>query len=95
MMKDFPEPERWDDVLGRMTSRQWEVAVLVGCHRLSYKAAGARLQNRLEADGTPLSPRTVRQYATEVRDAMGSELSPRDALTELYMAHRPEFDGSE
>jgi len=90
MVKEPPQVRRWDDLVSRLTPRQREVVILVGRHRLSYKGAARRLENRYR-EGEHLTPQTVRQYANQIRDAMESPLSPRDALTELYWVHEAAF----
>ena len=81
---------------GDLTPRQREVVILIGKHRLSYKAAAKQLENLLSCDpgqcGDHISWHTVRQYAVQIRDLMGSRLSPRDALTALYWEYRKSFD---
>ena len=92
MVKEFPTPERWDGVVTRLTEREREVVLLIGRFNLGYKAAAARLQNKHRNEKQGISARTVRQYATQIRDAMGSALPPWNALHELYFVHQSSFD---
>lgn len=92
MVKEFPKERRWDELVEQLTERQREVVVLIGRHNLSYKGAAQRLQNKHRNEkGVAISPRTVRQYATEIRDAMGTGLPPWNALHELYFVHQESF----
>jgi len=55
--------------------REWEAVELVGGQGLSIKAAAARMA---------ISPHTVEDYLQRTRDRIGSELSPRKAVTRFY-----------
>ena len=77
------EEERMADVVESLTPRKREVVELIGGELLSYREAGERMGHFYQG-GRALSPDTVRKYATEVRDAMGSDRKPRAALIDLY-----------
>ena len=84
------------DLVAVLTPRQIEVVLLIGGEGLTYKAAAARMENRLikaRAGRTQpkISHHTVRQYATDVRDIIGSDMSPIRALTLFYYEHRDEL----
>ena len=60
-----------------LTPRQIEVVLLIGGEGLSYKAAAARMENKItktRAGRTPpkISHRTVRQYAHNATDQLAS-----------------------
>lgn len=85
------------DLVAILTPRQLEVVILIGGRGLSYKAAAARMVNKLIKEragrGQPkISYRTVRQYATEIRDLIGSGRSPIRALTAFYYQHESEIE---
>ena len=86
-MARSPDPDRvpW------LTPRQREVVRLVGGWGLSYKRAAAQLPHR-HVEGVTISPRSVAQYAQQIRDAMDSPLRPRDALHALYRERPEDFD---
>lgn len=67
-----------------LSPRMREIVILVGKQQLSYKAAGRELGG--------ISHHTVRSYARKIQHLVGSDLSPRAALTELYWGHRDQFD---
>lgn len=75
-----------------LTPRQRQVVVLIGGRRLSYKAAARQLANLQADDGSQISPHTVREYCREIRELLGSDLAPRDALTELYWSYPKLFE---
>ncbi len=81
--------------VAELTPRQLDVVVLIGRDDLSYQAAARQMRNRNlrrmadSLDELPtVSPRTVEQYACQVRDAIGSTDIPTRALRAFYQAHR-------
>ena len=85
------------DLVAVLTPRQIEVLLLIGGEGLTYKAAAARMENKLIKARAgmrqrKISHRTVRQYAKEIRTIIGSELSPIRALTVFYYEHRDELE---
>lgn len=68
-----------------LSRRMVQIVVLIGRDRLSYKAIGRELG---------ISWHTVRQHAEEARDRIGSNLSPRDALTAFYWQNRETIDSA-
>ena len=85
------------DLVAILTPRQLEVLILIGGQGLSYKSAASRMVNKLikkrvGLDQPKISYRTVRQYATEIRDIIGSGLSPIRALTTFYYQHESEIE---
>lgn len=60
----------------RLSGRQIQIVELIGRDRLSYKAVARELG---------ISRHTVKAHAVQIRDRLGSELSPRDALTQYYV----------
>ena len=81
------------DLVALLTPRQIEVVLLIGGEGLTYKAAAGRMDNKLfkarfGRKHPKISHRTVRQYAKEIRDIIGSALSPIRALTMFYYEHK-------
>lgn len=62
-----------------LSPRLREVVDLIGGKGLSYKAAAKRMG---------VSPRTVEEYAAEIRARAGLPMNPRDALFVLYREQR-------
>lgn len=86
--------------VSELTPRQLDVVVLIGRDDLSYQAAARMLRNRNlrrmadRLDELPtISPRTVQQYASEVRDLIGSTDVPTRALRAFYQANQEEIEG--
>lgn len=67
-------PERTE-----LSPRMLEILLLVGCERLSYKKAAARLG---------ISVRTVQHHALEIRDRLGSARPPREAMIDHCWKNR-------
>lgn len=89
------EPKK-DFSIDDLTPRQRQTVLLIG-EGYSYKTAAAQMKNRLPVEwgeeGPPsISHHTVRQYAVEVRDLMGSTLPPLRAVLDLYHSHREELE---
>lgn len=66
---------------GSLTVRQRDVVRLIGRDRMSYKGVARKLG---------ISQHTARVYAVRIRDKIGSDLAPRDALTAYYWNHLAE-----
>ncbi len=82
-----------------LTPRQIDVVILIGRDDLRYQAAAAKMRNRgmrwteTEFDDLPtISPRTVQQYAAEIRDLIGSDDVPTRALRQFYQQNREELE---
>ena len=85
------------DLVAMLTPRYIEVVILIGGKGLTYKAAASRMENKIikvraGRSQPKISHGTVRQYAKEIRDIIGSPLRPIRALTEFYFEHREELE---
>lgn len=80
-----------------LTPRQLEVLLLVGRDGLRYKEAARRLPNlnawgKMRRAGVTVSWRTVKHYATEIRDLSGRDGDPKAVLKDLYYEWREELE---
>lgn len=80
------------EMIDSLTARQRQVVILIGGRRQSYKSAAKQLEHLRSEGERSISSHTVREYARDLRDLMGSDLPPRDALTELYWSFREAFE---
>ena len=88
-----PTTKPWTDVIPRLTRRHKQTVVLIVVRHCSYKAAARKMPHRYRR-GETVAPDTVRQYANQVRDLMGTDLPLRSALAELYWTHPEAFEGA-
>lgn len=85
--------------VAELTPRQLDVLILIGRDDLSYAAAARQMRNRNlrrmadRLDELPtISPRTVQQYAAELRDLIGSTDVPTRALRAFYQCNQKEIE---
>lgn len=67
---------RMEEAVRDFSNRQSEIIELVGRYFLTYSEVADRLH---------LSTRTVEDYASQIRDASGLKMRPRDALIRIAL----------
>lgn len=80
-----------------LTARQFDVLLLIGRDDRTYWDAAGSLRNRnlrrLDPEDIPsISPRTVEQYATQIRDLVSIDDVPTRALRAFYRENREEIE---